>query len=70
MFFSKFFALSAMTTFAVAAVAVKRSDDGDSEGCPAATALECCQTVATATDPAVSAILGLLGITLSDTNVK
>ncbi|KAK1224769.1 hypothetical protein PQX77_012316 [Marasmius sp. AFHP31] len=63
MYFTKFFALSAITTLAVA-TAVKRTGGGGG----GETEPQCCQTVTTANDPAATKIFGLLGIVVQDVN--
>ncbi|KAK1222964.1 hypothetical protein PQX77_014164 [Marasmius sp. AFHP31] len=72
MHFTKFFALSAMTTLAVATAIVRRNDgdgSGGEEPGSCTSGLQCCESTSTASDPAVTKILDGLGITLSDLNV-
>ncbi|KAL0577055.1 hypothetical protein V5O48_004936 [Marasmius crinis-equi] len=71
MLFSKFFALSAMTTLAAATAIVKRNDGGDggSGGSGSCPAVQCCESATKASDPSAAAVLGLLGIILDDLNV-
>ncbi|KAJ8086298.1 hypothetical protein PM082_005121 [Marasmius tenuissimus] len=69
MHFIKLFALSAMTTLAVATAVVKRTDGGSGGGegnCPK---VQCCKSTAKADDPTVTPILGALGIAVNDVNV-
>ncbi|KAK1229775.1 hypothetical protein PQX77_007152 [Marasmius sp. AFHP31] len=62
MLFNKFFAISALTTLAVA-TPVARSGD-----CTTGT-LECCNNVTTAKDPVAALLIALLGIVVQDVNV-
>ncbi|KAL0567377.1 hypothetical protein V5O48_014615 [Marasmius crinis-equi] len=72
MLFSKFFALSAMTTLAAATSIAKRGggegggDGGSGSSCPA---VQCCESATQASDPSAAAVLGALGIVLDDLNV-
>ncbi|KAK1215708.1 hypothetical protein PQX77_021670 [Marasmius sp. AFHP31] len=73
MLFNKFFALSTLTTLAVATPLVARTGGGGGEGstggqCNTGT-LQCCNSVTTAKDPVASLLIGLLGIVLQDVNV-
>ncbi|KAK1224763.1 hypothetical protein PQX77_012310 [Marasmius sp. AFHP31] len=66
MYFTKFFALSAITTLAAATVVVKRTGGGGgNEGAPG---VRCCETVTTASDPAAVKACALLGIVVQDVN--
>ncbi|KAK1234099.1 hypothetical protein PQX77_002703, partial [Marasmius sp. AFHP31] len=63
MLFNKFFAISALTTLAVATPIIERA------GSCTTGSLECCKSVTTAKDPVASLLIGLLGIIIQDVNV-
>ncbi|KAK1234477.1 hypothetical protein PQX77_002331 [Marasmius sp. AFHP31] len=74
MLFNKFFALSTLTTLAVATPLVSRTGGGGgggggSSGSCNTGELQCCNSVTTAKDPAAALLIGLLGIVLQDVNV-
>ncbi|KAL0573312.1 hypothetical protein V5O48_008633 [Marasmius crinis-equi] len=73
MLFSKFFALSAMTTLAVATTIAKRGGGGEGGGggdAPPTTCsgLQCCESVTTASDPSAAAALAAIGVIVGDVN--
>ncbi|KAK1224766.1 hypothetical protein PQX77_012313 [Marasmius sp. AFHP31] len=67
MYFTKFFALSAMTTLAAATAVVKRTDGGGEGTCTSG--LRCCDSTSKASDPTAAGVLHGLGIVLQDLNV-
>ncbi|KAK1222960.1 hypothetical protein PQX77_014160 [Marasmius sp. AFHP31] len=71
MYFSKFFALSAIATLAAATTVVKRNGGGGGgdEGGSCTSGVQCCESATKASDPSAAAVLGLLGIVLEDLNV-
>ncbi|KAK1224772.1 hypothetical protein PQX77_012319 [Marasmius sp. AFHP31] len=70
MYFTKFFALSAITTLAAATAVVKRTGGGGGgEGRSCTSGLRCCESTSKASAPAAAALIGLLGIVLQDVNV-
>ncbi|KAK1218634.1 hypothetical protein PQX77_018675 [Marasmius sp. AFHP31] len=72
--FNKFFALSTLTTLAVATPLVSRTGGGGGGGgSPSGNCntgpIQCCNTVTTAKDPVAGLLIGLLNILVQDLNV-
>ncbi|KAK1222959.1 hypothetical protein PQX77_014159 [Marasmius sp. AFHP31] len=69
MYFTKFFALSAITTLAAATAVVKRTGGGGGGEGSCSNTLQCCESTTTASDPAAAGVLAAIGVIVDDLNV-
>ncbi|KAK1222958.1 hypothetical protein PQX77_014158 [Marasmius sp. AFHP31] len=69
MYFTKFFALSAITTLAVATAVKRTGGGGGGEGGGEEPPVQCCQSVTKASDPSAAAVLAAIGVIVDDVNV-